>query len=244
MARILVVDDEQDLVWALRHVLSGRGYEVLTAYDGMDALAVARRHHPDLVILDIGMPQLDGLKVCRALRRDPALAAVPILFLTAHSAVEDRVTGLQAGGDDYMTKPFDTQELAARVMALLRRARPTPEERPGPKKQDFLLRVAALELDLRTCQVRLAHGRPNQLTPTEFDLLYYLITHQGEVFSSQHLLRHVWHYPPETGDASLVRWHIKNLRVKIEPDPTQPNYIQTVPRHGYTFCAEREVREP
>ena len=121
MARILLADDEQDLVWAVRHSLSDEGYEVLTAYDGMEALAIARCHRPDLVILDIAMPRLDGLQVCRRLRRDPTLAAVPILFLTVRSAIEDRIKGLDEGGDDYLVKPFDLEELKARVKALLRR---------------------------------------------------------------------------------------------------------------------------
>jgi DNA-binding response OmpR family regulator len=229
--RILLVDDEQDLVWAVRHSLNDEGYEVLTAYDGVEALAVARRHRPDLVILDVVMPRLDGLQVCHVLRRNPALAAVPILFLTVRNGIEDRVSGLDQGGDDYLTKPFDLRELKARVRALLRRGRSTQERDPQPK-DDSYLEAGSLTLNLHTCQVRVG-GKTVQLTPTEFDLLHHLMVHPGEVFSSQQLLRQVWGYPPETADPGLVRWHIKNLRAKIEPNPTHPVYICTIPRHGF-----------
>jgi len=234
MARILLADDEQDLVWALRHSLSDEGHEVLTAFGGVEALDVARRHRPDLIILDVAMPRLDGLQVCRRLRRDPTLAAVPILFLTVRNAIKDRIKGLDEGGDDYLAKPFDLEELKARVRALLRRARSAPEEGPGPEGRGSLLVVGLLTLDLHTRQVRVGE-KTVQLTPTEFELLHYLMTHPGEVFSSRQLLRQVWGYPPKSADPTLVRWHIKNLRAKIEPDPAHPVYIRTVPRHGYMF---------
>jgi two-component system alkaline phosphatase synthesis response regulator PhoP len=241
MARILVVDDEQDLVWAVQHSLGDESYEVFTAYDGMEALAVARRHHPDLVILDIGIPRLDGVQVCRRLRRDPTLATVPILFLTVRDAIEDRIKGLNEGGDDYLVKPFDLGELKARVRALLRRARFAPERGLETEGRDFLLVVGSVVLDLHTCQVRIGEETV-RLTPTEFKLLHHLMTHPGEVFSSQQLLQQVWGYPPRAGDAGTVRWHVKNLRLKIEPDPTHPIYIRTVPHHGYTF--ERRKASP
>jgi DNA-binding response OmpR family regulator len=233
-ARILVVDDEQDLVWALRHSLSDEGHEVLTAYDGMEALDVARHHRPDLIILDIVMPRLDGLQVCRRLRRDPTRAAVPILFLTERSTIEARVKGLDEGGDDYLVKPFDLKELKARVRALLRRARSAPERGPETPDHAPLLVVDPLALDLYTCQVHLEE-KTIQLTPTEFKLLRHLMTHPGEIFSSRQLLQQVWGYPPRTGGPGTVRWHIKNLRDKIEPNPAHPVYIRTVPHHGYTF---------
>lgn len=234
MAQILLVDDEQDLVWALRHSLSDEGHEVLTAYDGVEALTVARRHRPDLVILDVIMPRLDGLQVCRRLRRDPTLAAVPILFLTVRSATENRVKGLDEGGDDYLTKPFDLEELKARVRALLRRVRSDQESGTELEGRGPLLVVGPLALDLHTCQVQVGENAV-QLTPTEFDLLHHLMTYPGEVFSSQQLLQQVWGYPPRTGDPGTVRWHIKNLRDKIEPDPAHPAHIRTVPHHGYMF---------
>jgi DNA-binding response OmpR family regulator len=234
MARILVADDEQDLVWAVRHSLSDEGYEVFTAYDGMEAMAIARRHRPDLIILDIAMPRLDGLQVCRKLRRDPTLAAVPILFLTVRNAIEDRIKGLDEGGDDYLTKPFDLEELKARIRALLRRRRFAPEGRPEAKGPGPLLVVGSFALSLHTRQVHVGE-KVIQLTPTEFDLLHHLMAHPGEIFSSQQLLRQVWGYPPKSADPGLVRWHVRNLRTKIEPDPAHPVYIRTVPRHGYMF---------
>jgi DNA-binding response OmpR family regulator len=234
MAQILLADDEQDLVWALRHSLSDEGHEVLTAYNGVEALQVAQHHRPDLLILDIVMPRLDGLQVCRRLRRDPTLAAVPILFLTVRSAIKDRIKGLDEGGDDYLVKPFDLEELKARVRALLRRARSALEGGPETADRDPLLVMGSLALNLHTCQVRVSE-KTLQLTPTEFNLLHHLMTHPGEVFSSQHLLQQVWGYPPRTADPGLVRWHVKNLRAKIEPDPAHPVYICTMPHHGYMF---------
>jgi DNA-binding response OmpR family regulator len=229
--RILVVDDEQDLVWAMRHSLNDEGYEVLTAYDGAEALDIAQRHHPDLVILDIVMPRLDGLQVCHRLRRDLTLAAVPILFLTVRGAIEDRIEGLNEGADDYLVKPFDLSELKARIRALLRRSRRAPEENREAERWHPLM-VGFLTLDLQSRQVR-AGEKAAQLTPAEFDILYFFARHPDEVFSSQQLLQQVWNYPPQSADPGLVRWHMKNLRAKIEPDPAHPIYIHTVPRQGY-----------
>ena len=172
-ARILLVDDEQALVWALRHSLSDEGYKVLAAGNGAEALALAQRKSPDLVILDIVMPGLDGLEVCRRLRRDPALAAVPILFLTVRNSVKDRVIGLNGGADDYLIKPFDVQELKARVRSLLRRSRSTAKALG--LDQDSTLVVGSLTLDLR-CRKVCVGDRIVQLTPTEFHLLHHLMT--------------------------------------------------------------------
>jgi DNA-binding response OmpR family regulator len=227
-----LADDERDLVWALQHTLSDEGYEVFTAHDGVEALATARDHRPDLVILDVVMPRLDGLQVCRRLRRDPTLAAVPVLFLTVRSAIEDRVSGLNEGGDDYLVKPFDLRELKARIEALLRRGRSVQQRGQEPEQPRSALVVGPLALDLQTYQVRVQE-KTVQLTPAEFDLLYFLVVHPGEVFSSQQLLQQVWGYSPETAGPGLVRWHMKNLRTKIEPDPVNPTYIRTVPHHGY-----------
>lgn len=237
-ARILVADDEQDLVWALRHSLSDEGYEVLTAHNGRETLAVAKHHRPDLVILDIVMPELDGLQVCRRLRRDPTLASVPILFLTVRSAVEDRVEGLDRGGDDYVVKPFDTRELKARIRALLRRSQIAAGDRGMRSQTDAVLRVGQLALDLRTRQVQIGADQVAQLTPTQSELLHHLMLHREEVFSSRRLLQQVWGYPPDTGQPSTVRWHVKNLREKIEPDPAEPTYVRTVTGQGYILVGE------
>ncbi len=237
--RILLVDDEQDLLWALQHCLRDEGYEVLTAYDGTEALALARRHRPDLVILDILMPGLDGLEVCRRLRRHPNLGAVPILFLTVRGDVPNRVEGLNEGGDDYLIKPFDVEELKARIRALLRRARPTTARGPGLESEDFMLVAGSLALDLHRRQARVDE-KAVQLTPLEFDLLHYLMLHLNEAFSSERLGQEIWGYAPRTAVSNLVRWHIRNLRRKIEPDPAHPIYIRTVTGHGYILQYEGE----
>ena len=232
--RILVVDDEQDLVWAIQHSLCDEGYEVFTAYNGVEALDIAENHPPDLVILDIILPRLDGLEVCRRLRRQAQSAAVPILFLTTRKSVEARVEGLDEGGDDYLTKPFDLGELKARVRALLRRKRSNgdcDQESPG---QVVPIAVGDLQLRVPARRVRV-RDRVVQLTPAEFDLLHYLMTHVGQLFSSQQLSQQALGYPQSLGDSSLVRWHIRNLRQKIEPDPAEPVYIRTVPCQGYIF---------
>ncbi len=226
-AHILLVDDEQDLVWALRHYLSAEGYEVAAAFNGVEALVLARQRRPDLVILDIVMPRLDGFQVCQKLRSDMTLAALPILFLTAKGAVEDRLRGLEYA-DDFLTKPFDVRELQSRVKALLRRSHSFPEIH-----SDTLV-IGPLTLDANTHQVQVKKNA-FLLTPTQFKLLYHLMSHAGKVFSERELLQQVWGYPLEAADLGLVRWHIKKLRDRIEPDPSRPSYIRTVPRHGYTL---------
>jgi len=230
--RILLVDDEQNLAWAVRRSLSDEGYEVFIANDGVEGLTAAHRYRPDLIILDIVMPRLNGLEVCRKLRREPDLAAVPILFLTALSAVEDVVAGLNEGGDDYLIKLFNFPVLRARIRALLRRSQFSPSEDSRPEGKNTFLTVGTLTLDIHTCQVRVRE-KTVQLTPAEFQLLHYLMTHHGQIFSGQQLLQQVWGYPSESTEPSLVRWHIRNLRAKIEPDPNSPTYIHTVPHHGY-----------
>lgn len=238
---ILVVDDERHLVWAVQRSLSESGYQVLTAYDGVEALAVARRYPPDFIVLDVIMPYLDGFEVCRRLRRDPVLADVPILFLTARDAIEDRVAGFDQGGDDYLAKPFDLRELKARIDALLRRSRSDSRPEPRTESPPSTLRMGSLDLDPNTCQVCVGETGAVPLTPTECELLQHLMSHPGEVFSSRQLLQQVWGYPLETADPSLVRWHIKNLRAKIEPDPARPTYIRTLARLGYVYSTASTI---
>ena len=231
MSRILVVDDEPDLVWAVKYALLDEGHEVLTAGDGLQALALARQERPDLFVLDVVMPGLDGIEVCREARRDLRLASVPILFLSSHDAVQDRVRGLDEGGDDYLCKPFDLTELKARVRTLLRRGA-TPKDEADDEA--YVLRAGGLTLDMRERSLSV-DGIPAALTPAEFGLLGFLMAHAGEVFSSRQLMERVWGYQPGTGDPAVVRWHMKNLRTKIEPDPASPLYIRTVPHYGYIF---------
>ena len=229
MTRILIIDDEQDLVWAIRYALADEGYEVLTASNGAEGIAVAYQSHPDLVILDIVMPHVDGIQVCHTLRRDQKLASVPILFLTKRSSIEDRINGLNDGADDYLVKPFDFGELKARICALLRRS---GQGRPGTVALAAQLAYRDLSLDPRTHKVTVGE-RAVLLTPAEFDLLRHMLIHQGQVFSSEQLLVQVWHYPHDSRDQGLVRWHVMNLRAKIEPNPGKPMYLRTMPRHGY-----------
>jgi DNA-binding response OmpR family regulator len=233
---VLVVDDEPDLVWALQRSLSDEGYQVLTANDGQAALQVAHRHRPDLLVLDVAMPGMDGIEVCRSLRRDPALATVPVLFLTVRSHMEDRVKALDQGGDDYLIKPFDLRELKSRIKALLRRGRIAPQLPAESEAGAYLLTVGTLTLDLHRRQARVG-DRVVPLTPNEFDLLHFLMLHPDEVFSGQKLFEAVWGYMPSASSPSVVRWHMRNLRAKIELDPHYPTLIRTVPHHGYVLCA-------
>ncbi len=225
MASILVVDDDRDVAGTIERTLKRRDHKVIVAYSGARALELVQEQKPDLVVLDIMMPRMGGLEVCERIRTLPNVASLPILFLTARSKIEDKIEGFEAGADDYLTKPFDLRELELRVRALLRRSMPSE----APKT---LLEIGPLSLDPRTFKLGV-DGKVLLLTPVEFELLYYLMKHAGEVISTERLLQEVWEYPPGTGDPNLVRAHIKNLRSKIEPSPSNPTYIRTISRHGY-----------
>lgn len=236
-AQILLIDDEPDLVWAMRYLLQDEGYQVSVALNGREGIKAAHRSRPDLIILDVSMPNMDGLEVCARLRRDPGLASVPILFLSAYGTAQDRTKGLNQGGDDYVVKPPNMDELVARVQALLRRSRLRPAPQETAEDDGVEINVGSLTLDPHTYRVHV-DGRSELLTPVEFDLLRFLMRHAGQVFSSDELLQEVWGYPPGTADPSLVRWHIKNLRSKIESDPLDPVYLRTITRHGYMVSAD------
>ncbi|NOZ07091.1 MAG: response regulator transcription factor [Chloroflexi bacterium] len=229
MAQILIVDDEPDVAKTIDRGLYRKGFQTIAVHSGVEALKSARRLRPDLIVLDIIMPNMDGLEVCRRLRSDPVLSDIPILFLTAKGKIDDKIEGFKAGADDYLAKPFHLEELSLRVRALLRRSMPrTVTELPTS------LQVGDLQLDSRTFEVRVK-DRKALLTPVEFDLLYHLMSNAGQVFSSERLLQEVWDFPYDTGSPDLVRMHIRNLRAKVEPDPRQPVYIRTISRHGYTI---------
>jgi len=225
MARILIADDNRDLTKTIERALKHEDHQVISTHTGSEALSAMQRFQPDVVVLDVVMPEMDGFEVCRQARAAPDLAKIPILLLTVKAHIDDVVKGFKAGADDYVTKPFDLRELTVRIEALLRR---TYTNQPATNQ----LKVGPLVLDLTTCQVSVG-DRIEQLTPRETDLLYYMMQHAGSIVSIKRALQDIWGYTPDAGDPDLVRAHIRNLRVKIEPDPSRPVHIKTVPRHGY-----------
>jgi DNA-binding response OmpR family regulator len=228
MPTILVVDDEPKIVTIARDYLEHAGFAVLTAADGNDAVALARRRHPDLVVLDIGLPGLDGLAVTRELRRD---SAIPIVMLTARDDEVDRLVGLELGADDYLTKPFSPRELVARVRAVLRRS-----EHPG--QPGDVLRAGDLLLDIPRMRAEL-RGRALDLTATEFNLLAVLARSPGRIFTRAQLLDALRGVAFESYERAIDS-HVKNLRRKLEPDPRAPRYVLTVYGVGYRFADDRE----
>ena len=221
--RILVVDDEPQIRRIMRTTLTGAGYEVDDAKTGEEALTKVREFRPELVLLDINMPGMDGLEACRALRTDPNVA---IIMLTVRNTEAAKVEALDAGADDFVTKPFSTPELLARIRAALRRV-PVSQSTPGR------IRVGELTIDFGA-RVVARRGTPVHLTPKELDLLRYLIQHANDVVPHRELLQAVW--GPDYGDeVNYLRAFIKTLRKKIEPNPDQPQYVTTEPWVGYRF---------
>jgi len=224
VAYILAVDDDLEVLETLGRVLRREAFEVGLVSSGTEALNVLEKRHPDLMILDIIMPGMDGITVCRRLRQDPRFTALPILFLTAKGTTDDIVDGLDAGADDYVVKPFELAELRARLHALLRRS-------IRDKGANTILQLNDLRLDSGTYQVFVA-DEIIQLTSTEHRLLRYLMENPNRALSPGHLLQAVWEYPPNTGDPDLVRAHVRNLRAKIEIDDRR-KYIRTIHGVGY-----------
>ncbi len=222
--RILVVDDDKEIVRIIRAYLEKAGYTVWVAYEGETALHVIRSDRPDLVVLDLMLPDRDGWDITRIVRGDAALAATPIVMLTARVEGEDRVTGLDLGADDYIPKPFNPHEVVARVRAVLRRT----HQEFGPA---HIMQLGSLMLDADRHEVQLA-GKPIELTPTEFDLLKTLMEFPGHAFTRQSLIEKGLGYSYEGMERTLDS-HIRNLRRKIEPDPAEPTYIKTVFGVGY-----------
>ncbi len=224
---VLTVDDDPEVLGTLGRALRREGYEVGRASSGDEALRLLAERTPDLIVLDIMMPGLDGLEVCRRIRAHEQYNTLPILFLTAKDSTEDIVAGLDVGGDDYITKPFELAELTARVRALIRRnLRHAVLESP-------VLAVGALRLDSNTHQVTVGGAGPVQLTATEHRLLRYLMEHANQALSPQHLLEAVWDYPPDTGDPDLVRAHVRNLRAKLKTLDESTTFIRTIHGVGY-----------
>ena len=224
---ILVVDDEPRIVELARDYLEHAGFRVVTANDGRAALDVARHHRPDLIVLDLGLPGLDGLDVTRELRRDGSL---PIVMVTARDDELDKVLGLELGADDYLTKPFSPRELVARVKAVLRRT-------DRPTDPSDVIRVGELQLDVPRMRTEVA-GRGVDLTPTEFTLLATLARQPGRIFTRSQLLDALHGVAFESYERAIDS-HIKNLRRKLEPDPRQPRFVLTVYGVGYRLADDR-----
>jgi two-component system response regulator MtrA len=225
MARtIFVVDDEPTLRETLAEALEADGFQVVTAADGREALARFREHRPDLVVLDLMLPELSGIEVCRIIRQE---SGVPILMLTARSSEVDKVVGLELGADDYVTKPFSLRELTARIRALLRRTEQPAAEGPAS------VAVGDLTVDLAGHRL-LRGGEPVPLKPKVFELLAFFVRHPGQVFSREQLLEQVWGYD-YAGETRTVDVHVHWLRAAIEPEPESPALVQTVRGVGYVF---------
>jgi len=223
-AKILIVEDEPNMVAGLRDNFEYEGYTVITALDGVEGLQRALDESPDLVVLDVMMPRMSGLEVCKQLRAKRG--SIPIIMLTARGQEVDKVVGLELGADDYVTKPFSIRELLARVKAVLRRTAVVPKDMDQHSFAD-------VEVDLKRCRV-LKSGKVIDVSSKEFELLKYFICHSGEILSRDRLLEEVWGYEnyPTT---RTVDTHLVRLRQKLEPDPEQPQYFLTVHGTGYRF---------
>jgi two-component system OmpR family response regulator len=228
-ARLLVVDDEPNILELLSASLRFAGFDVATATNGNEALRVAASYQPDLVVLDVMMPGLDGFEVVRRMRKDEQ--RVPVLFLTAKDATEDKVAGLTLGGDDYITKPFSLEEVIARIRAVLRRLATA-----GTPPTNATLSFGDIELDDDTHEVFKA-GKPVTLSPTEFKLLRYFLQNPTRVLSKAQILDHVWNYD-FGGDANVVESYVSYLRRKI--DTTEPRLLHTIRSVGYVLRQPRE----
>jgi len=258
-SNILIIEDDEIVARTIERCLRRKEFQVHLANSGVAGLKAAHRKIPDLVILDVIMPGMDGFTVCREMREDHILKDVPILFLTAKIRPEDAIVGLSLGADDYLRKPFNVDELLLRVAAILRRTR-------GPKKQGakadspiletsdqktiplnqadepYVIRVGDYSLNTRSFIFSSPVKGEFRVTPVQYALLYHLMAHPNKIFSPSLLLEEVWDYPDTAGSADLVRVHIKNLREAIEENPKDPTFIKTIKGYGYTIqSAEGEA---
>ena len=231
LKKILIVEDEHDLIKLLKYNLEKEGFKVGHTTDGSLALAEIRREMPDLVILDLMLPGMDGLEVCRQLRRNERFGSLPVLMLTARSEEADRVVGLELGADDYVTKPFSMRELIARVRALLRRHEPPDSNRNSIQRGDLRIDPSAHSVTVS--------GKEIELSALEFRLLHHLASHPGMVFSRDQLLDRVWGNDRSVTQRS-VDVYIRRVREKIEMKPQDPIYLQTVHGVGYRFATENQ----
>ena len=225
--KVLIIDDDKKLVGMIKNYLEKDGYEIIVAFDGAEGIEKTESHRPDLVILDLMLPKLDGLEVCKLIRKE---SSMPILMLSAKGEEADIVVGLELGADDYLSKPFSLRELSARVKAILRRVSKLKEDEKSKKK---ILKYKSLQIDFQKHEVTV-NGEKTELTATEFALLEMLATNPGRVFTRDQLLDGVRGRELTPFDRS-IDIHISHLRQKIEPDPKEPTYIKTVWGVGYKF---------
>jgi DNA-binding response OmpR family regulator len=262
-ADVLIIEDDDIVARTIERLLRVAEFHTYVAGTGVDGLQIARRRIPDLVILDVNMPGMNGYEVCQEMRSDPLLKDVPILFLTAKAKDEDRISGLKAGADDYLSKPFNMEELILRVRAILKRTRVgrsseveldkknsgglsailnifSKKEEENREQPPNTLSASGYTLNTKTFELDTPHMGKIRLTPVQFDLLYHLMSHTDEIFSPARLLDEVWNYPSNSGSPDLVRVHIKNLRERVEVDVRNPTFIKTVSGYGYTISSEKD----
>ena len=228
---ILIVEDEQNIVDILSFNLGREGYDTLEAYDGPTGLQLALEQNPDLILLDLMLPGMNGFEVCRQVRQSGL--STPILMLTAREEEADKVLGLELGADDYITKPFSMRELLARVKANIRRVSMPPSQPAAPQGKD-VMRLGRVTIDREKATVS-KDGKPLELTPREYDLICFLAAQPGKVFSREALMEHVWNYEGYVGDVRAVDVAVRRLREKIEDDPAAPKFIVTKRGMGYLF---------
>jgi DNA-binding response OmpR family regulator len=258
-SNILIIEDDDIVARTIERCLRGKEFHVNMANSGVAGLKAAHRKVPDLVILDVIMPGMDGFTVCKEMRDDPILKEVPILFLTAKIKPEDAILGLSLGADDYLRKPFNVDELLLRITAILRRTK--NETKPGPQPvsailaspeqktvpldvtSNHILRIGEYSLNTRTYMFSSPQKGEFRVTPVQYALLYHLMSHPNKIFSPSLLLEEVWDYPDAAGSADLVRVHIKNLREAIETNPQEPVFIKTIKGYGYTIQKEEASNE-
>jgi DNA-binding response OmpR family regulator len=243
---VLVIEDEDLVAQTIEHCLRRENFRVILARTGVEGIQLAKRHLPNLVVLDLIMPGMDGLTVCKEMRADTLISEIPILILTARTKDEDKVLGFLAGADDYLGKPFNINEFILRIRAILRRAE-FPHANGGHlnKRQAIggaagspVIAVKGYQLDTRTFELAIPDNGKIRLTPIQYDLLFHMMRNVGEVFSPARLLDEVWNYPLDSGSPDLVRVHVKNLRERIEHDPKNPTFIETVSGFGYTIRSD------
>lgn len=247
---ILVIEDDYTVARTIERCLTRENFQVSLASRGEKGLALARQNRPALIILDIVLPDVDGYQICRQLRSDPLLRDVPVLFLTARLKPQEKIAAFLAGGDDYLCKPFNVEELLLRVRAILRRTHLSPSGATHRERQSQAahrprwVRVGEYALDTQTFELHTPHRGVVRLTPVQYDLLYVLMSHPGQPFSPLRLLDEVWDFPSGRGSPDLVRVHIKALRRRVEEDPASPSFIRTIPGQGYLVAAPIKAPSP